>query len=32
MDVVLCEPDISVRQAIELFKEGKLTTANQISV
>jgi len=32
MDVVLCEPDISVGQAIELFKEGKLATANQISV
>jgi predicted Fe-Mo cluster-binding NifX family protein len=32
MDVVLCEPDISVGQAIELFKEGKLTSANQINV
>jgi predicted Fe-Mo cluster-binding NifX family protein len=32
MDVVLCEPDISARQAIELFKEGKLAPANQISV
>ncbi|MFB0535218.1 MAG: NifB/NifX family molybdenum-iron cluster-binding protein, partial [Anaerolineae bacterium] len=32
MDVALCEPDISVRQAIELFKEGKLATANQVSV
>ena len=31
MDVALCEPGISVRQAIELFKEGKLASANQIS-
>ena len=31
MDVILCEPDISVRQAIELFKEGRLTSANQVS-
>jgi len=23
MDVALCEPELSVRQAIELFKEGK---------
>jgi hypothetical protein len=30
--VALCEPDISVRQALELFKEGKLASANQISV
>jgi predicted Fe-Mo cluster-binding NifX family protein len=27
MDVVLCGPDISARQAIEMFKEGKLTSA-----
>ena len=32
MDVALCEPGISVRQAIELFKEGKLAAANQVSV
>jgi predicted Fe-Mo cluster-binding NifX family protein len=32
MDVALCEPDISVGQAIELFKKGKLASANQINV
>jgi predicted Fe-Mo cluster-binding NifX family protein len=32
MDVALCEPDISVRQAIELFKEGKLAFTNQVSI
>ena len=30
VDVALCEPDIPVRQAIEFFKEGKLTSANQV--
>jgi predicted Fe-Mo cluster-binding NifX family protein len=32
MDVVLCGPDISVRQAVELFKEGNLAPVNQVSV
>jgi len=32
MDVALCEPDVSVRQAIELFKEGKLASTSQVSI
>ena len=30
VDTVLCETDISVRQAVELFKAGKLESANGI--
>ena len=32
VDVLVCEPDISVRQAIELFKQGNLEPANGISI
>jgi len=32
VDVAVCEPDISVRQAVKAFKTGKLESANQIRI
>jgi len=32
VDVALCEPDISVRQAIEGFKAGALESANRLTI